>query len=296
MKLHKRRLGAIRPAKVLSVYIDKSPGGLNLPVCNIADSHGGVYLGVRWLISGVNDAKNITYTPPSGMSSAAGELPVDKQPEVLISFQDSSRPMPVIMGSIFTGAEGIAKRISRKRATAATAPKHTSSAGPQDRDIDEKNHARDHFVEHHGIRFSYVHTGRYEVDLKKTKEIAGFAFHKDAWLRLSHQLTSDYTSPGGAAEYVILGEKFLAHYEELVKAHNDLVTKVVEIVTKLNSGLVVPSTAVEPTTDTTVATQTASAGLVSPSSFTSVTATADERKKYFTGVLRVSPRTVDEQP
>ena len=264
---------------------------MKLPVCDITDSHGGLYMGVRWMIHGITDKNNMTYTPPSNNFSGQ---PIESQPEVLISFFGGARPMPVIMGSIFTGSNTrISSRISRRRRRGSTSPEHSSDvSAAEDRDLDERNHINDTFFIRNNIRESYTHTGRYEMDLKKTDEIAGIALDKQAWLRLSHQLTSDYTSPGGASEYVILGNKFLNHYEALVQNVIDLSKKLNDVVSAVNAGLPVTITIGGATsTGTTLVTDS----LASHNTFTSQTDDAEKKNAFLAGVLRISERSVAEQ-
>ena len=256
--------------------------GLKVPVCDLVDSHGATYIGCRWLIHGVTDKNNLTYVPPpSGFANNLTST-LGAAPEVLISFPDGARPMPIVVGSIYTGASGIKKRISKKRKKGSTAPIHTQ--GAQDRDLDKKNHEDDQFFIRNRIRVTYAHTGRWELDLKGTGEIAGFAFHKDSWLRLSHQLTSDYTSPGGASEYVILGEKFLTHFQELVEKYNTCASRLNAVIDQIAVGLPVSQG------------KAAWTGLTKAPELSSKTDSLDKRKDFFAGVLRVSKRSVKEQP
>jgi hypothetical protein len=166
---------------------------LEIPVCDVVDSYGGTYVGVRVITPGGGDPENFELRPPPVDDP---EIAAEVTGEVLLVLGDGIKGIPYVLGTCYVA--DLASQVTTD----------TTDTG-DDKEYDDLNHVYDRVTRHRGARMVFSYSGTWVLDLTSTQRPARFQLDKDSYLRISQD--------DDAEEYVLLGTKTLEHLRAVHK-------------------------------------------------------------------------------
>ena len=235
-------------AKIVTTRLDRG-----VPVADVMDGGGNMYLQVRMITSGGGGQDSFSYIPPAsgGWGSGRAGLEHGNSAEVLIAFPGGPRPHPFIIGTLFSAAA--AKHMTAKPTGSRAAPGGAGTTGgqtscealhgggPMSPKTALAGSLSDATVASHGAsggrtRIIIGYEGFVGLDMHANPVDGGFklALGAEGCVRVSHTAAPPGSSHDTAKpynrvsgqqwlndeypvdEYVLLGNAFLEHYQTLV--------------------------------------------------------------------------------
>jgi len=210
-------------------------------VCDVADTWGGLYRGVKHVSETSGAPGEIAHRPyiAAGMGDAPENFPDNVNlSEVLLLFPDLPRPHPVIIGAY----EHIVSR--GLLTTAETDPARTSTAtgkdlaAANDTDLHPKSNYRSAVEVLRGVRKISGYTGFLGLDTSARNKPVKVHVGEDMFVRLVHGLEATH----GSGERVPLAYKLFAKMDEMLHLLHQNASEISDIKNKIDSALTLAGT------------------------------------------------------
>ncbi len=211
----KRHAGAVRSAKVLAYYLDKT---LGYPVCDLIDENGTTHTAVQVCAPSGGSSESWSQVPPPIWRSDQDHQEVG---EVLMAVGGGTMGHGFILGCAYN--PGLPSQVTTD----------TTDYGNAE-DYSDKCHISDRVTKHAGVRVVFAQSGTWLVDLSATKKPARVQLSKDSFLRISQD--------GKAEEFVLLARATLDHLSA-VHAKIDALVDQVSALADTQSSILLPAAA-----------------------------------------------------
>ena len=179
-----RKIGSVRPAKVLAYYLDPD---LGIPVADVVDTYGSTHQRCRVVCPGGGSADSYELAPPPVDDPT---VDIENTGEVLLVMAPGRRPHPYVLGTCYVA--NLAERVT-------STPQDTGDRS----DYGELDHVNDRVVRHRGVRMVWSYQGSWLLDLTATGKPARIQLDADTYVRVSQD--------GAADEHLLLGTATLEH-------------------------------------------------------------------------------------